>query len=373
LTGIYQKSQIVSIVIINYNGSSYISSLIKSLEQQSFQHFEIIFWDNNSSDNSLALISQFRNSNKIKIVRSQRNIGFAEASNASIAHCAGKYILFLNNDVTLYSNCLRQLVKSIKTCDIAAPLILLMNKYAILEIVNNIKIDNDLLKYLKNNFQHYILNRKAVTQNIKALKKGDVLKLPLKQNSYSSYKRSRNFLMAEFRKTHKFLLCSLNNPTLHVKDLLNSSGLEINKNNGKSIDRDIFNIYDKHETFDNPNAFSGCCFMIRKSIFLKHSFYDPKLFMYYEDVEFFWRLSKTNLKLKLNSKAIIRHDFNPQQTINKKYYIDRNRLLVLRKFNKLQFMRGLATYLIYSLKLFLLGHNHLIVAKKVISDVIMAK
>ena len=59
-----------SILIANYNNQKYILDCINSLLNQDFEgKFEIIFHDDNSRDNSLDIIKQFKN---IKIIKNKK-------------------------------------------------------------------------------------------------------------------------------------------------------------------------------------------------------------------------------------------------------------------------------------------------------------
>ena len=61
-----QKKPLVSILINNYNKSLYIQQCINSLISQTYKNLEIIFFDDNSSDNSLEIIKKFSNVQTIK-------------------------------------------------------------------------------------------------------------------------------------------------------------------------------------------------------------------------------------------------------------------------------------------------------------------
>ena len=59
----------VSVLIANYNNSKYINNCITSLKKQTHKNFEIIFFDDNSSDDSLKVIKKFT---KIKIIKNKK-------------------------------------------------------------------------------------------------------------------------------------------------------------------------------------------------------------------------------------------------------------------------------------------------------------
>ena len=46
------NSPFVSIIMNCYNGEKYLEESLKSVPQQDFQDWELIFWDNKSKDNS---------------------------------------------------------------------------------------------------------------------------------------------------------------------------------------------------------------------------------------------------------------------------------------------------------------------------------
>ncbi len=97
-----------SICIANYNGEEYLSACIDSILSQKFDyHVEIIIHDDASTDNSIALI-QFSYP-QVKLITSQKNIGFCRSNNRMVASARGTFILLLNNDAALHKNALKTL------------------------------------------------------------------------------------------------------------------------------------------------------------------------------------------------------------------------------------------------------------------------
>lgn len=106
----------VSIIILNYNGSRFLIDLFKSLSNQTFRDFEVIFVDNKSTDNSLQLLNDFLSNKRmknlrIKIVKNPTNLGYCQGNNVGIRHAEGKYIVFLNNDTYVSQSWLEELVR----------------------------------------------------------------------------------------------------------------------------------------------------------------------------------------------------------------------------------------------------------------------
>ena len=63
----------VSILILNYNGKEYLYDCLTSVLSQSYTDFEIILYDNCSSDGSIDLIRKNFNDSRIKVVSSEKN------------------------------------------------------------------------------------------------------------------------------------------------------------------------------------------------------------------------------------------------------------------------------------------------------------
>ena len=89
-----------SVVIANYNNSKFINECVESLNNQTYKDIEIIFFDDNSQDNSLEIIKKFEN---IKIIenKSQTKFGSFNQMNAfkkSIQSSTGDIILLLDSD-----------------------------------------------------------------------------------------------------------------------------------------------------------------------------------------------------------------------------------------------------------------------------------
>ena len=89
-----------SIVIANYDNSNFIEECIHSLNSQTYKNLEIIFFDDNSSDNSLDVIKKFSN---VKIIQNKLQTKFGSLNQINafkkcIELCTGNVILFLDSD-----------------------------------------------------------------------------------------------------------------------------------------------------------------------------------------------------------------------------------------------------------------------------------
>jgi len=97
-----------SIIIPNWNGEQLLGDCLKSLSEQTFKDFEIILVDNGSSDNSLEFVK--KNFPKIKIIKLEKNFGFARAINEGVKASSAEYVIFLNNDTEVDKEWLKNLI-----------------------------------------------------------------------------------------------------------------------------------------------------------------------------------------------------------------------------------------------------------------------
>ena len=99
-----------SIIILNYNGKDCIENCIESVLHQDYDKdkFEIIVVDNNSTDGSAKLVKKYQD---VKLIVSEENGGYAKGNNIGIRASSGEYIVLLNNDITVESKLLTNMIK----------------------------------------------------------------------------------------------------------------------------------------------------------------------------------------------------------------------------------------------------------------------
>jgi glycosyltransferase involved in cell wall biosynthesis len=87
-----------SVILTSFNHERYIREAIESVLNQTFTDFELIIWDDCSSDNSWAIINQYSDP-RIKAFRNEVNKGPVEGINRAISEVAsGKYIAIHHSD-----------------------------------------------------------------------------------------------------------------------------------------------------------------------------------------------------------------------------------------------------------------------------------
>ena len=87
----------ISVIVNCHNGERYLKKCISSILDQDYQNFEIIFFDNFSSDNSKNIIQDFNNE-KIKYFYSDNKLSLYKARNEAIKKSSGFFIAFLDVD-----------------------------------------------------------------------------------------------------------------------------------------------------------------------------------------------------------------------------------------------------------------------------------
>lgn len=108
---------LISIIIVNYNGSKYLNGCLTSIFRNNYSNFEIIIADNASTDDSVSSVKQnfISHLSKIKFVILERNYGPAKARNEACKVSSGQYLSFLDNDTEVDSNWIKNAVKLFQT------------------------------------------------------------------------------------------------------------------------------------------------------------------------------------------------------------------------------------------------------------------
>ena len=103
----------IIIIILNWNGEQDTLECLESLEKVDYPNYQVAVVDNCSTDNSVASIRQYYP--QISLIQNKENLGYAGGNNVGIDYAranGGDYILLLNNDTTVDSQCLLTLLKA---------------------------------------------------------------------------------------------------------------------------------------------------------------------------------------------------------------------------------------------------------------------
>jgi len=107
---------LVSILILNYNGLRYVDRCLSSVLCTSYPRFEVVFIDNASRDGSYEYVKrEYSASQRLKIVRNDRNYGFAKGNNVGARYARGEYLVFLNIDTEVDPDWLKEAVEALES------------------------------------------------------------------------------------------------------------------------------------------------------------------------------------------------------------------------------------------------------------------
>ncbi|PCI96304.1 MAG: dTDP-Rha--alpha-D-GlcNAc-pyrophosphate polyprenol alpha-3-L-rhamnosyltransferase [Flavobacteriales bacterium] len=240
---------LVSIVSVNYDQPEVTCEMLASLKKVAYPNFEILIVDNGSPTTSPYIIKE--RYPEIKLIISEKNLGFAGGNNIALKQAKGDYVLLLNNDTEVKPDFLDSLVNLMESDDkigIASPKIFYF-------------YDHNVMQYAGTPPFHPITSR------------------------------GRHYGNKE-------------------------------KDNGQ-----FNNVVETHY----PH---GACMMFRKSLLNELGLLYEGYFLYYEEYDFTERVRQAGYKIYFQPNSVILHKVSVSTGENsplKTYYMNRNRLLFLRR------------------------------------------
>jgi len=109
----YKKNNkpLISIIINCHNGEAFLNECLLSLKKQTYNNFEIIFWDNASTDKSKLIYKSFKDK-RFKYFFSKKKTSLYKARNLALKKINGDYISFIDTDDLWNKNKIKeQLIK----------------------------------------------------------------------------------------------------------------------------------------------------------------------------------------------------------------------------------------------------------------------
>lgn len=90
---------LVSIITPVYNAEIFLSETIKSIQNQTYENWELLLVDDCSKDNSAKIIKEFQISDdRIKYIKLEKNSGASVSRNTGIKNAKGRFIAFADSD-----------------------------------------------------------------------------------------------------------------------------------------------------------------------------------------------------------------------------------------------------------------------------------
>lgn len=112
----------LSIVVVTWNSERWIDRCLRSIPAAcEGLAYEIVLCDNASSDATLRTVDAVAHDERLRVIRSGDNAGFAAATNRGLAEAGGRYLFLLNPDCELEPRALTLLVEFLESRpDVAA-------------------------------------------------------------------------------------------------------------------------------------------------------------------------------------------------------------------------------------------------------------
>ena len=106
---------LVSIITPSYNSAKFIAETIQSVQNQTYQNWEMIIVDDGSSDETEnVVLSIIQNDNRIQFHKLSQNSGPAVARNTGIEKASGDYMTFIDADDIWFPTFIENNIKTIQ-------------------------------------------------------------------------------------------------------------------------------------------------------------------------------------------------------------------------------------------------------------------
>lgn len=107
----------LTVHLVTWNGAKYIPHLFASLRAQTNLDWELVVFDNASSDGTVAVLEHELAtwSGPYRLIKNASNLGFAGGHNVLYAQTKQEYFLLLNQDFYLEPDCIEKLLAEITT------------------------------------------------------------------------------------------------------------------------------------------------------------------------------------------------------------------------------------------------------------------
>ena len=224
----------ISIIMNCHNGERYLKKSLRSIFHQSFKNWELIFFNNCSTDGSLSIINSFKD-RRVKVYNSKKFLNLYDARNKALKYAKGKYVSFLDADDQWNKNKLKTQFnfitkKKLKFC--YTNFYIKSKNKKILKIKNNIEVNTQsLLNDYNIGILTVMIERKILLKN-KFNKKFEII------GDFDLFIKLSNFLKVGFinkplsvYNNHGNNL-SLRKKKLHIKELkywINNNQLKFKK------------------------------------------------------------------------------------------------------------------------------------------------
>src|SRR4051812_48632691 len=92
------KTPWLSVVIPTYNGERYLPATLESVKGQDLSGLELIAIDDGSSDSTVDILENYRDTLPLQIIRGARSGNWVKSTNRALSLAHGEYACFLHQD-----------------------------------------------------------------------------------------------------------------------------------------------------------------------------------------------------------------------------------------------------------------------------------
>jgi glycosyltransferase involved in cell wall biosynthesis len=105
----------VSVLMTAYNREKYIAEAIESVLRSTYNNFELIIVDDESSDNSVAIANSYaKKDSRIKVYVNEKNLGDYPNRNRAASYASGKYLKYVDSDDMIYPETIEFMVNEME-------------------------------------------------------------------------------------------------------------------------------------------------------------------------------------------------------------------------------------------------------------------
>ena len=325
----------VSIITVNFNGKRFLKDFLNStfIQDCPKENYEVIVVDNGSTDDSIIYIE--KNFPKVRIIKSEKNLGFGLGNNLGMKHAKGDLFLLANNDTILNIDTVTSLVDLFKKRGsrvgaIGAKLVLVdfylpimieeafFSSYASHETAKPYTPDPFIISHDSGSLitekvfiplNHEINHGVKINLRIKPFRRND-FKIYIGEDVV--FKGHLDSLIKDFNID---LDLSKEQVAKYQKNLIQNAG-NFYFRDGSGRDRGAIiaasrQFYEEDDgQYDEEEivpAFCGAGVLLNKKALQDVGYFDKNFFMYYEDSDLSFRLREKGWKVIYNPKSVIRH------------------------------------------------------------------
>ena len=179
---------LVSILMNCFNGERYLNEAIDSIYAQTYQNWEVVFWDNASTDRSASIAKGY--DKRIKYYLAPETTPLGEARNLALEKSDGQYIAFLDCDDIYLPDKLEQQVNLMQSKDYA----MCYGSVVIIDENGNL-IKKNFVKNKSGNVFSSLLRRYEINMQTVMLKRDFVISNHLSFNTSMLYCPDHNLFM----------------------------------------------------------------------------------------------------------------------------------------------------------------------------------